>query len=105
MAGAFPSLLSEVPELRRTMMFKRVVLGRPDARLGAYGSLLLLVPGMQLFGLAAIVWWAVARTRGAARLPGSRVLRLASVPIELALDATKSAALVVGSSRARILVL
>jgi glycosyltransferase involved in cell wall biosynthesis len=101
MAGAFPALVREVPELRRTLIKKRVVLGNPDARLSVYGLGLLLVGPLQIFGIATAMWWVAARARRLMKRPGPLAQRLLAVPVELALDVTTSVALLVGSARAR----
>jgi glycosyltransferase involved in cell wall biosynthesis len=103
-AGAFPSLLREVPELRRTLIRKRIVLGRPNERLGAYGLVLLLVPPLQLAGVVVGLWWITARTRRLMRRPGSLPRRLIALPVELALDVMRAVALISGSVRAKTLV-
>jgi glycosyltransferase involved in cell wall biosynthesis len=104
-AGGFPSLLREIPELRRTVIRKRFVLGRPGARLGAYGLLLLAVPGAQLVGLVVVGAWIAARARRAAERPAPIGRKVLALPVELLLDVTKSLALVLGSVQARTLVI
>ena len=104
-AGGFPSLLREIPELRRTVIRKRVVLGRPDARLGAYGLLLLAIPGLQPAGVVVTCLWVAARGRRLAAHTAARPRMAIALPVELMRDVTKSLALVLGSVQARTLVL
>lgn len=101
MAGAFPRLVREVPELRRTLIGNGIVLGRPDARLSVYGLALMLLGPLRFLGAFAAAWWVIARARRALRVPGPLLDRVAAVPVELALDVTTSIALVGGSLRAR----
>ena len=102
MAGAFPALVREVPELRGTLLQNGVFLG--TSRVGLYGAiaaLLLRRPGVAGAGLAA---WIVANGRGVAR--STTVQRAATVlGARLVLDATTAAALIAGSIRARTPVL
>ena len=104
-AGGFPSLLREIPELRRTVIRKRIVLGRPDARLGAYGLLLLAIPGAQLPGLLVAAAWVAARARLLARCDAPLATKVVALPVHLLRDATKSLALVLGSLQARSIVI
>ena len=90
MAGGFPALVREFPELRRTIVRRRVVLGRPDARLLAYGIVLLPIPGVQLVGVFSVLGWFVMRSQRYG----------AGAPRVLACDLAKNIALVVGSVRA-----
>ena len=100
MAGAFPALVREVPELKGRLIRHRVVLGRTDPRLGAYGLFLSYGP-LAPIGLLAIGWWIGARAKRAVRRPGRVGRRAYEVAIELALDLTTAVALLVGSVRAR----
>lgn len=100
MAGAFPRLVREVPELRETLVTKRFVLGRADARLGVYGTAVALLASTPL-GIAAAAWWVLARARRIRSRPGALTDRVAGLPVQLALDVTTSVALVIGSVRAR----
>ncbi len=103
--GGFPRLLHEVPELRRTLIRKRVVLGEPGARLWVYSALLLLVPPLQPVGVAGVLLWIVLRASALMRRPGSLLRRVIALPVDLALDLTRAAALALGSVRARTLVI
>lgn len=103
--GGFPRLLREVPELRRTLVRRRIVLGHPGARLWVYPALLLIVPPLQPVGAAAAVVWIALRTSALMKRPGSFSRRLAALPVDLALDITRAVALTLGSIRARTLVI
>ena len=103
--GGFPRLLREVPELRRTLIRKRIVLGRPGPRLWVYAALLLLVPPLQPIGIGAVLIGGAIRANALMRRRGSLARRLAALPVDLALDVTRAAALLVGSARARTLVI
>lgn len=99
MAGAFPALVREVPELRERLLRRRIVLGR--SRLPAYGTLAaLLTRRRPLIGLT-LVWWVSSRARELRRSRGSHGDRLAAVPVEMAIDVVTGAALLWGSLRAR----
>jgi hypothetical protein len=100
-AGAFPRLAREIPELRRTPIARGFVLGRPDARMLAYGLALLAFRSLRPFGVAAGTGWIVSRARRA-RADRRSIKDIAvTLPILLALDLTRSIALVIGSIRAR----
>ena len=103
--GGFPRLLREVPELRWTLVRKRIVLGKPGARLWVYIALLVVVPPVQLMGLAGAIVWVGARTSELMKRPGSLARRLRALPIDLALDVTRAVALLLGSARARKLII
>jgi hypothetical protein len=105
MAGAFPVLLREVPELRRTLVHKRFVLGRPDTRLSVYGLVLLVIGPLRPIGALVAAGWVAARALHVMRRGGSMPDRLIGVGVQLALDVTTSVALIVGSVRARTTVL
>jgi hypothetical protein len=102
MAGAFPALVREVPELRATLLRHRLLLD-PD-RLGLYlGSLGIVLrhPRMTAAGLA---WWLGRRALHARRRPGASGVLL-TLTTNLVLDATSATALVAGSVRSRTVVL
>jgi glycosyltransferase involved in cell wall biosynthesis len=103
-AGGFPLLLREIPELRRTVIRKRIVLGRPDARLGAYGLVLLVIPGFLPVGAFVLAGWVGARLKRLRERGTSIGRTVVALPVELLLDITKSLALVLGSVQARNLV-
>jgi glycosyltransferase involved in cell wall biosynthesis len=103
MAGAFPELVRAVPELRRTMIRRGVLLGRN--RVPAYAATAALLARRPVAAAGAVAWWAALRYRelGGGVSPAGD--RLAALPAEMALDLITGAALVVGSIRSRTVVL
>ncbi len=105
MAAAFPALVREVPELRSTILFRRgVSLGR-RSRAPVYLTVLALAARRRPVALAAGAWWTASALGELRGRPGPWPARLAGLPVVLATDAVVAAALVVGSARARSLVL
>ncbi len=111
MAAAFPALVRAVPELRATLVRHKVLFGARN-RLPVYATLA-ATAGTRCRGrrrgrvltAAALAWWAMARLRDLRRQPASWTERLVALPQEMVLDAVTGAALVVGSARARTLLL
>jgi glycosyltransferase involved in cell wall biosynthesis len=105
MAAAFPALVREVPELRHTVLFQhRISLGR-RSRLPVYatvGALLARRPGV---AMGASAWWAASALGELRGRPGSRLARLAGLPVIMATDLVTGTALLVGSAKARSVVL
>jgi glycosyltransferase involved in cell wall biosynthesis len=106
LAAGFPVLVRRVPELRRTFLWHRFVLGRHRALLW------LAVGGVAAAGALREPWPLVAALPYVDRLVGLRRLRrpgrrsrLAAAPTLLARDVLETAALVRGSVRARTPVL
>jgi hypothetical protein len=102
--GAFPALVREVPELRRSLLAGRVFLGGPS-RLGLYGAVVGLACGRRRVAVGAVVAWALARGRRSVSVETSRRRALWSVPADLGVDAVTAAALLAGSARHRSVVL
>lgn len=105
--GAFPALVREVPELRRTLLRGGFLVGRP-ARLALYGAVCLyalLGRRVRLPAAALLAVWAVDQASAVARDEPSWSRRARVVPADLLLDAVSALALVAGSVRARTLVL
>jgi glycosyltransferase involved in cell wall biosynthesis len=102
-AGAFPGLVREVPELRSTLLTRRVFLG--TSRLPLYAALVAAVSRRRLGAAALAGWWAYRHWKAISRLEPSRRARLQALPIVLATDALTAAALVGGSVRSRSVVL
>ena len=103
MAGAFPALVREVPELRRTLLWSGLFLGR--SRLPLYGSMLAASLRRRHVARGLCAWWVLHHAHGAwsqerlpARLPRVLLMRLG-------LDALVGVALAWGSLRAGIVVL
>lgn len=104
MAAAFPGLLREAPELRRTLLKHRLFLG-DTARLPLYVLALMLASRRRSAAAVSGAAWVAAEWRRVGRLHGTSAERLRVLPIEMALDAVVAAALVVGSARHREVVL
>ncbi len=104
MVKGFPALVREVPELRDTLLERRILLG-DGARLWLYAAVLLLLRGRGWLAGAALTGWAALRLRASSARPAGRRELLSVAPVELTADAVKAAALVVGSIEARTLVL
>ena len=103
MAGAFPTLIREIPELRSTMLRGGVFLG--TRRVPLYAALLGFLIGRRGLAGAALAWWVGARAREAMKHEQPLAARAEAVALECASDAITGAALVAGSVRARKLVL
>ena len=102
--GAFPALVREVPELRRTLLLDGVFLGhRWRAGLCAAAAARLL--GRRRLALAGVAVWAVGRGRQSVSAETSRRRALWSVPADLGVDLVTGAALLAGSLRHRRVVL
>lgn len=104
MAAAFPALLREVPALQPRLLRRRVLLGGPR-RVPLLVAGAFLVAGRARPAAAALAWW------GVRRVPE---LRAGGEPVRawpmtlgglLAIDVATTAGLLVGSARARRLVL
>lgn len=104
-AGAFPALVREVPELRDGPLLRgRIQLGA-RTRVPLYVLLLTLLARQPRLALLAAAWWVAVRLLDLRRLPVGWRRRLAALPVELGVDVLTAAALVVGSVRARTIVL
>jgi glycosyltransferase involved in cell wall biosynthesis len=104
MMAAFPALVHEVPELRRTLVHHRVLWG-PRSRLPVYATGAALATRRRWAIAGSVSWWAVVRLTDLRRQPATWPGRLRALPEEMVLDAVTAAALVVGSVRARTLLL
>jgi len=102
MAGAFPALVREVPELRATLVRRGFLFG-PRNRVPVYATGLALLSGRRWAAGTAAAWWAAERWEELRRHPGSRWERVEALPQEMVLDAVVAAALATGSIRARTL--
>ena len=101
--GAFPALIKEVPELRHTLLTRRVFLG--VSRLPLYLAIVALLLGQPLIALAFTVWWAIAHWIAVSEREPSHKRRVLAFPIVLATDAFSAVVLIVGSARSFSLVL
>lgn len=99
MAGAFPALVRDVPELRDVLLRRRLVLGRAS-RLPLYGAAVAACFGRRTLAEVAVAVWAVVAAAPVVRREPSWRRRAVAIPASLALDAVQAAALVVGSARA-----
>jgi hypothetical protein len=95
--GAFPALIKEVPELRRTLLNRRVFLGVSRVPLYLAAIALLLLQPLIAAGFAA--WWALAHWIAISEREPSIKRRVLAWPIVLATDAFTAGALLVGSVR------
>lgn len=100
-AGAFPALVREIPELRGTLLHRRVLLGRRRQEWLLLAFVLAVVrrPWLAALALSPWVWHHANRIdRADARWP-------ARVAVLLGLEVVTETALVAGSVRARAVVL
>ncbi|MHB8670844.1 MAG: glycosyltransferase family 2 protein [Acidimicrobiales bacterium] len=105
MMKAFPALVREVPELRHTTLMRgRVLLGSAD-RLPVYGVVAGLLLRRRGAAAAAAGWWLCNGVQRARRTPARWRRRVAAIPVEMTIDVVAGTALVVGSIRARAVVL
>lgn len=103
--GAFPTLLREVPELRRTLVRQRVLFGPRDRR-PVYATALALASRRPGAIVAAGAWWAYTRGREIRPAPVfSRAQKPLVLAEEMLIDAVTAASLVAGSVRARTVLL
>lgn len=102
--AAFPALVRDVPELRSTIVRRRVLFG-DSSRVPAYVFGLALLTRRRSLMATVLAWWAVRRLLDLRRFPVSWPERIAALPAEMATDAAMGVAYVVGSARARTLVL
>ncbi|HET6812348.1 MAG TPA: glycosyltransferase family A protein [Acidimicrobiales bacterium] len=102
--GAFPALVREVPELRRTLLVDGVFLGG-RRRLGLYAALLAALLGRRRAAGAGLAAWVLGRARTTITAETSRRRALWSAPAEVGVEAVTAVALLAGSVRHRSLVL
>jgi glycosyltransferase involved in cell wall biosynthesis len=105
--GAFPALIREVPELRRTLMHHRWLFAQ-RSRVPVYATFAAFaVPGRRRRVMVgtALGWWTFVRLRDIGRSGGSWDERLRVLPAEMLVDVLWCGALLAGSARARTLVL
>lgn len=102
-AGAFPGLVKQVPELRRSMLQARVFLG--TSRVALYLACVLLVAQLPYQALVAVAVFAGVQLGRVLRAPGSLKRRLLAYPIVVATDVVTAGALLAGSIRSLSLVL
>jgi hypothetical protein len=105
MAGAFPALVRETPELRGTALLRHGVSLGARSRLPVYAAALALASRRRGAATVAVAAWVRSALRELEQVPGSRRTRLAGLPVIMAKDVIVATALVAGSARARTLVL
>ena len=103
-AGAFPALVKEVPELRHTFLRRGYFLGSLS-RLPLYAVPLAVIARSPTAVAGALGAWGLIHAARLGRRDDSIKRRLLAFPIVLATDAVTAGALVVGSLRARVVVL
>ncbi len=104
MVAAFPALIREVPELRRTLLKRGLFLG-PRNRLPVYATGAAAVLRSRSLLIACTAWWAYERVQGQRREAGRWYEKMLALPAEMVLDAVTTAALIAGSMRSRSVVL
>ena len=100
-AGAFPALVREVPELRDTLLVRRVALGRRGQG-WLVAAVALVALRRPVLALAALVPWVARHAARVDRTDARWPVRVAAV---LGLEVVTETALVAGSARARTVVL
>jgi GT2 family glycosyltransferase len=104
-AAAFPALVREVPELRRTMVHHGVLFTH-RSRVPVYATAAAALTRRPALVAGTAAWWALHRYRHTVRptdLP--RPAKMRALPAQMLLDVVQAGALVVGSARARTLLL
>lgn len=102
-AAAFPALVREVPELRRTFLRRRVFLG--PTRPPLYAALVAGLLGRGRLSAGLLALWAGRHWVGCRRTEPSLRRCAKALPVLLATDVVTAGALVVGSARSRVVVL
>lgn len=103
--AAFPAIVREVPELRRTMV-RHGVLFTHRSRVPLYVAALSVASRQPALVALAMAWWAAHRfLRTLRHAPVPVPQRFAALPAELVLDVVHAAALLTGSVKARTLLL
>lgn len=103
--GAFPRLVHEAPELKRTLVRKGVQFGPRDRR-PVYATAAALLTRKPAAVLAAGAWWAYTRGREIRPAPTfSRAQKPLVLAQEMLIDAVTATSLVLGSIRARTVLL
>ncbi|HVA06306.1 MAG TPA: glycosyltransferase family A protein [Acidimicrobiales bacterium] len=102
--AAFPAMTKEIPELRRTLMRKRVFLGN-HARVPVYLTALALLLRRRGLAALAVGWWVSLHVRRYQESPYPLAEQLPWLPVDMATDVMMAGALVAGSVSAREVVL
>ena len=102
--AAFPAMVREVPELRRTLLVDRWQLGA-RSRVPVYGLFAALALRRPRLAFVFLVAWVVLRVQELRAFPVSWRRRIAVLPVEMSVDVVMAVALAVGSARARSITL
>jgi glycosyltransferase involved in cell wall biosynthesis len=102
--AAFPAMVREIPELRRTLLTHGWQLGA-RTRVPVYLLLPMVLVGRPRLALACLVWWAALRLRELRPVPVPWRRKVQLLPVEMGIDALTAGALVAGSAKARSIVL
>ncbi len=103
-AGAFPALVREVPELRQTLLRHTFFLGG-RSRLPLYGAAIAAVGRRPRIAALGVGGWALARAIEVCRSEHAWRRRVKVLPVDLAIEAVMAMALAAGSARATTVVL
>lgn len=104
-AAAFPALVREVPELRRTMVRHRVLFTH-RSRAPVYATAVAALTRRPAVVAGTVAWWALHRYRHTIRPTDlTRPAKVRALPAQMLLDVVQAGALVAGSARARTLLL
>jgi glycosyltransferase involved in cell wall biosynthesis len=103
MAGGFPALVREIPELRSTLLRHGVFLGY--RRLPVYGLGAAALTRSKWLTAGAAAYWALSRVRDGVKRDGPLGRKMVAVPVEMAVDVVTAASLLWGSARSRSIVL
>jgi hypothetical protein len=97
--GAFPALVREVPELRQTLLCRRVFLERPS-RVPLYAAAAAVAIRRPRLGWASVGGWLLSRAVAVMRSEPTWRRRLKVLPVDVALEGVTAVALAVGSAKA-----
>jgi glycosyltransferase involved in cell wall biosynthesis len=104
MAGAFPALVKEIPELRDALLRRKTLLGTPDRALLHVATVATLLQRRRVAALVLVAWIGARARLLWRRAPDPRAVA-ASLPLDMAVQVVLTAALAAGSVRARTPVL
>jgi hypothetical protein len=102
--AAFPALVREVPELRRTLLRRRIYLP-PRNRFPIYALAVSVIGGRRRIARLIFTWWVLETVRQLKHEDGEWPEKLAWLPAEMGLDLLFAGALVAGSVRTRTVVI
>ncbi len=102
--AAFPAMVRDVPELRRTLCRHRVQLGA-RSRVPVYLTAAAVAARRPRLAAGTALVWAAMRWRELQDFPITTRRRLEVLPVEMGIDVITAAALAIGSLRARSLLI